>query len=199
MIDLETLGLDPVKAPIIQIAAEPFRLHQDGPATDAQPFQTFVTAGSCVRPPFNRSIEPSTVAWWARTDAALLAEIMEGRGLSLSSALAGLTVWMGGLPEIIDGVWANGATFDITMLEMAYQQEGMRVPWHFRVIRDVRTMAMIAGDDDLCWSGGTKTDIEREGKAHNATVDCLRQLRMVQQTWQRRVLHDAPETTAVVA
>ena len=122
----------------------------------------------------------------------MLVEIMEGKGVNLDVALGELWTWVSNIRGV-EGVWGNGPTFDVSMLEHAFQQAGMTTPWHYRTVRDVRTMAMIAGDDDACWNGGKITDVERNGKAHNATVDCLRQLRMVQQTWQRRVDHEAPK------
>jgi hypothetical protein len=191
MIDLETLGLDVDTAPIIQIGAVAFQLTGDGPDARTQMFRLHVDAKSCMAEPFNRRIEPGTVAWWAETDPVLLADIMKGKGTSLEMALVTLTDWfarLGGPPE---GVWGNGPTFDIVMLEAAYKQAGLPVPWSYRAIRDVRTVAMIAGDDDLCWNGGTKTTHEEGGKAHDVVVDCLRQLRMVQQTWKRKVRHVA--------
>ena len=192
MVDLETLGLDPAKAPIIQIGAAAFELHGDGPAEAIPLFSEIVTVRSNLLPPFCREIDPDTVAWWAETDANLLVRLMRGQGVTLTTALSNLSIWLIRADDGIEGVWAKGPCFDVTMLEMAYQQEGMRVPWSYRAPRDVRTMEMIAGDDDACWTGGEITAIEREGSKHNALVDCLRQIRVVQQTWKRRVLHEAP-------
>jgi hypothetical protein len=188
MIDLETLGVDPRTAPIIQIGAVAFELDEDGPKEAIPLFSELVTVRSNLLPPFCRELNPETVAWWADTDPSLLVKLMRGQGVTLTTALANLGLWFIRIDDGIEGVWANGPTFDITMLESAYQQEGMRVPWDFRTIRDMRTMAMIAGDDDACWTGGEITAIEREGDKHNALVDCLRQIRMVQQTWKRRIM-----------
>lgn len=198
MVDLETLGTDVVTAPIIQIGAVAFRLEDDGPAVDRPGvpwLRLHVNAASNLRPPFNRVINPDTVAWWAETDPDLLVEIMRGEErMDLREALGEIGLWLvkmgdglrGRTP--LEGVWGNGATFDISMLEMAFGQAGLRAPWSFRNIRDVRTMAMIAGDDERCWKGGTVTGIEATGKKHDAVVDCLRQVRMVQQTWKHRVV-----------
>jgi hypothetical protein len=187
MIDLETLGTHPATAPIIQIGAVGFSLAGDGPHERVPLFRSHIDAKSCLIEPFNRYIDPATVAWWVRTDPQLLLEIMEGKGLALSLVLIALNEWfaqLGGPPE---GVWGNGSTFDIAMLETAYEQASLPLPWSYRAIRDVRTMAMIAGDDNACWEGGTKTPYEQTGQKHDALVDCLRQVRMVQQTWKRRV------------
>ena len=194
MIDLETLGIHPVSAPIIQVAAIPFELDGDGPALPAhvgamQPFNAFVDVASNLREPFNRRIEPDTVAWWAETDPQMLVAIMrDEEAIPLHMVLGQLSVWDIFLDAAnVEGVWANGATFDVTMLEVAYAQAEMTAPWHFRTIRDVRTIAMIAAGDDACWQGGTITERERTGKKHDALVDCLRQIRLVQQTYQRRI------------
>lgn len=185
MIDLETLGTDPVSAPIIQIGAAAFELEGDGPT--GEPFRMHVNAKSCLEHPFHREINPDTVAWWAETDPELLVQIMRSREKGLIEALAELALWIIRIDDGIEGVWANGATFDISMLEMAYKQAGLRTPWHFRTIRDVRTMAMIAGDHQPCWTEGTITDIERDGQKHDALVDCMRQLRMIQQTMRHKI------------
>jgi hypothetical protein len=187
MIDLETLGTHPATAPIIQIGAVAFQLTGDGPDPRVPMFRMFVEAKSCLGEPFNRRIDPSTVAWWAESDPALLVEIMKGKGIALGMALIGLNEWFASIGEAPEGVWANGPTFDVIMLEAAYDQARLPTPWSYRAIRDVRTMAMIAGDDNLSWEGGTKTPIEEAGQKHDALVDCLRQLRMVQQTWKRRI------------
>jgi hypothetical protein len=112
---------------------------------------------------------------------------MRSREKGLTEALAELALWIIRIDDGIEGVWSNGACFDVVMLEAAYKQAGMRVPWHFRTIRDVRTMAMIAGDHQPCWTDGNITDIERDGQKHDALVDCMRQLRMIQQTMRHRI------------
>lgn len=199
MIDLETLGTDPVTAPIIQIGVVAFRLEDDGPACEGSGpfFQRAVRAASNLRPPFNRVIDPNTVAWWADTDPKLLVRLLRDTdGDSLREVLGELGLWIIGLGDDVKGVWGNGATFDISMLEMAYKQADLLTPWHFRTVRDVRTMAMIAGDDDRCWKGGTVTAIEATGRKHDALVDCLRQVRMVQQTWQLKIIHEAAHVDA---
>lgn len=189
MIDLETLGTSPVTAPIIQIGAVAFSLTGDGPAERAPLFHVTIEAASSMGPPFNRRIDPSTVAWWAKTDPALLVEILEGKGMPLDHGLRALTEWFTRIGEAPEGLWSNGPTFDVVMLELAYQQAHLPIPWSYRAIRDMRTMSMIAGDDNLCWEGGTKTLHEQTGQKHDALVDCLRQVRVIQQTWKRRVRH----------
>jgi hypothetical protein len=189
MIDLETLGTDPATAPIIQIAAVPFRLDEDGPADRPRPFSEQVRAVTNAHPPHCRRVSFDTVAWWAETNPGLLVKLLKDpAAMSLSGALGNLSIWFTAIHERVEGVWANGATFDISMLEAAYRDEGMLCPWDFRAVRDVRTMAMIAHDHDVCWTGGTITHYEATGQKHDAQVDCLRQIRLVQQTWQRRII-----------
>lgn len=187
MIDLETLGTDPVTAPIVQIAVVPFTLTGDGPC-ELVDFQCYVSAGSNEDAPFYRRASADTIKWWVGTNASLLAKIMGNPdAIALRSALGILADYFPTIGVDIDGVWANGPTFDISMLNAAFGQAGMKSPLPFRAERCVRTMAMIAGDDPDCWEGGTKTALEQQGEAHDARVDCHRQIRMVQQTFQRRI------------
>jgi hypothetical protein len=189
MIDLETLGTDPVTAPIIQVAAVPFHLDGDGPADRPLAFSEQVRAVTNTVHPFHREISLDTVVWWCRTNPELLVKLLtDPTGMSLSGVLGNLSIYIMSIKEPIVGVWANGSTFDISMLEAAYRQEGMLCPWDFRAVRDVRTMAMIAHNHDVCWTGGTVTHYEATGQKHDAQVDCLRQIRLVQQTWQRRII-----------
>lgn len=191
MIDLETLGLDPATAPVIQVAAVAFNLGVDHVALTPY-FNAHVDARSCLMSPFNRVVQPDTVAWWAKTDPALFVEIMENPlRMSLDHALEGLSDWTQTIE--IEGVWANGPTFDISILEACYKQAGLPIPWSYRVVRDVRTMAMVAGEDPICWEGGQISDYERSGRKHDAVVDCLRQIRMVQMTW----LHHVRQTSGL--
>jgi len=88
MVDLETLGLDPTSAPILQIGAAAFELNGDGPATGVPLFSANVNVASNLRHPFHRSIDPGTVAFWADTDPELLVELMRGKGEMLTTAEA---------------------------------------------------------------------------------------------------------------
>lgn len=40
-------------------------------------------------------------------------------------------------------IWANGITFDITVLENAYKSTGITVPWKYNTMRDYRTLAAL--------------------------------------------------------
>jgi inhibitor of KinA sporulation pathway (predicted exonuclease) len=77
-------------------------------------------------------------------------------------------------------VWGNGSTFDISLLEDAYKLckellgYKVEIPWHYRNIRDVRTVV------DLASIGGfKKKHVEREGIHHNALDDAIYQAKLV--------------------
>jgi hypothetical protein len=40
-------------------------------------------------------------------------------------------------------IWSHGASFDVPMLEEAYLKCGLRVPWHYKSVRDTRTLFWI--------------------------------------------------------
>jgi len=75
-------------------------------------------------------------------------------------------------------VWGNGATFDISILEAAYRQRGIPIPWAFWNIRDVRTIAALA------WPHVKKDHTEFVGVPHRALDDAKHQARYVSAMWQ---------------
>jgi hypothetical protein len=189
MLDMETLGTHPVTAPILQISLVPFNLDEDGPLKNANDFQCFVSAQSNEGYPFRRRANCDTIRWWAETNPALLAKIMDKEhGISLAKALQRIVGYIQAIRNeglTIDGIWAKGPTFDISMIESAFEQAGIPVPWDFRDHRCVRTMEMIGGKG---FDGGTKTARELSGELHDARVDCDKQIRLVQQVWQRKLV-----------
>lgn len=75
-------------------------------------------------------------------------------------------------------VWGNGATFDISMLEDAYRQFDMEVPWKFWNIRDQRTIKDMY--DSVIGSFGK----DFKGVPHNALDDAYNQAKDVCAMWR---------------
>ncbi len=142
MIDLETLGIGP-DCVIAQVAAvqfcpftgrfgERFNMHAD---IETQPL---------------RQIDPSTVLWWMRQSEDARRHFVEGQeeAPTLRYVLDHFHDWMEKtFPPVpskfhcsAEGVWSHGATFDIPILTNAM----IRVPWHYRVVRDTRTLFDLA-------------------------------------------------------
>ncbi len=119
-----------------------------------------------------RTESQSTLNWWAKQsqeaqDAAFNAP---DAGL-LSSALNGLRRFI--KPSQV--VWGNGSTFDISILEDAYN---FASPWKFFNVNDVRTvvrMAKVIGIDRPPMKVGT---------SHNALDDAIHQAKYTSTMWQ---------------
>lgn len=65
--------------------------------------------------------------------------------------------------------WGNGSTTDITMLENWFDSVGVKYPWDFWNIRDVRTI--------VDWFNIDVKSFARDGVHHNALDDCLHQIK----------------------
>lgn len=123
-------------------------------------------------------IDPATVNWWlGQNDEARksLCDVPDHLTFSIHDALYNLTKFLtkNGLQPV---VWGNGATFDISILENAYNTEGLYIPWKFYNIRDMRTIIDVA----LSLPGGQDAlMIERDGTAHNAIDDAEHQARLI--------------------
>jgi len=74
-------------------------------------------------------------------------------------------------------VWGNGSTFDISMLEHAFVQLGLHIPWKYYNIRDCRTIQMLA--EDLI----DRNDVKFEGEKHNALHDARWQAAYTSAMW----------------
>lgn len=167
-IDLETLGKS-ANAAITQIGLAEFCPITGGIGRTTN---IPVTADSGV-------IDPSTVSWWlgqnegAQTDMRLA---IEG-GMSTCAALVELRQWVGDSDVY---VWGNGATFDITILESAFDRANLYAPWQFYNVRDMRTIVHAAKE----LRGFDKDSIERVGTHHNAEADAVHQAKVISAAWQ---------------
>jgi hypothetical protein len=145
----------------------------------------FVSIGACLFDPFTNEIDHGntfyeridwdssfkegrtfnvpTMKWWLQQSDAARNEICK-EGNPLSVVLKQFENW---LPED-PIVWGNGSTFDISILNHAYNN---CPKWKFWNIRDVRTVLDIAK--------GLYRKPKIEGTAHNALDDALYQAKYV--------------------
>jgi hypothetical protein len=120
-----------------------------------------------------REIDPETVKWW------------EGQPAKAREALYGLDDLPDALKELSDWlpadckVWGNGPTFDISMLEDAYRQHSIEIPWEFWNIRDCRTIK------DLYESSRGGYDKKSGGVLHNALDDAMFQAQYICDMWNK--------------
>lgn len=165
-IDLETLGNTP-DAAITQIGLAEF---------DIETGEIGRTKNILVKWNGEGRIIASTLAWWFRQSEDArerMAEALE-KGTPLSAALAQLRTFLSEI-ENIEGVWGNGSTFDITILDSAYQRDGGTSPWPFYAARDMRTIVDLA--ENL--RSFDRKSVERLGTHHEAADDAAHQARVI--------------------
>ena len=162
MIDLETVGTGP-DACILTIAAQTF----DPNALGYLPQDYYARVDIDSQP--NREVDDATVEWWATQPQEAQDEAFgeEGR-ISLKQALEELSK----LCFHCNLTWANGTTFDMVILENAYKQEQLPLPWRFWNVRDARTVYSLY------------PDLPKPKASHHALEDCKRQIDLLQQTLQ---------------
>lgn len=165
-IDLETLG-NTTDAAITQIGLAEF---------DIETGEIGRTKNILVKWNGEGRANASTLAWWLKQEEAARMRMVEAleNGISLSGALAQLASFVGAI-ENLESVWGNGSTFDITILDSAYQRDGGTSPWPFYAARDMRTIVDLAEQR----RGFDKRSVERLGTHHEAADDAAHQARVI--------------------
>ena len=160
MIDIETLGLGP-NAPIVQIAATTFDILDPEFNQYCQPGTGTVDAG--------------TMTFWLEMEDEARLTLAKGlrTAMPMHDVLWDLRDWFGSLGTV-DEVWSHGPAFDIHLLSNAFARHHMEVPWHYRSIRDTRTLYQLA------YGEPTPPPIDDHHVAHNALDDCRAQVIQVQ-------------------
>lgn len=172
MIDLETLSTD-TSAAILSIGACIF-----DPATRViEPCEFYEELGlSAALSQAGRSADSDTLLWWMNRGPEAK-KVLSAEPRHLSPVLDMLSKYV--LRSSPEAVWSNGSNFDIAILEHAFSQAGIRVPWHFRDIRDVRTIVSLGRA-----IGADKNDIEFVGTPHHALHDARYQADYVSYIYQ---------------
>jgi hypothetical protein len=159
MFDIETLGVGPA-ATILTIAAQSF----DPLGTGYGPRQYY--ARITLESQENRNIDDGTIAWWATQPKAQAEAFAEENRIPLDQALdeLGKLIWTSNY------LYANGPTFDCTIIEHAYKSYNKPIPWQYYKVRDARTIYSL-------WP-----ELPRPPTSHHALEDCRRQIDMLQAT-----------------
>jgi hypothetical protein len=168
MLDLETWGLEPGCA-IRSIGAVVFDPRSS--STGLEPtFYRNVTDES------NRSArltaDPKTQAWWNEQSDAARAPLLVNQ-ITLRQAMVDFTKWW--LASGAVTVWSHGANFDEPIFRYAAKRVGFDVPWHYREVRDTRTLFWLTGFNEK------SVQLLLGGVEHNALDDALQQVVAVQQ------------------
>lgn len=164
MLDIECLGVAP-DALILNIAAIGF-----DPCSDQLFPQHAVYHRIDPDSQAGRSIDPATVAWWAQQcDEAKQEAFGEDDRVPLPQALENLSalLWKG------TRIWANGVTYDMTILEHAFKEHGMPLPWKYYNVMDARTVFRLCPEE------------QRAKNNHHALQDCINQADLIQRCFYR--------------
>ena len=170
MIDIETLGTTP-DALILTVAAQSFDPVGDGYYN--QSYYARVDFDSQI----DRKIEDGTLKWWATQNSMAREEAFsEDDRKPLDQVLdeLGKLIWQS------SAIWANGPTFDMTILEHAYKSYKKPLPWQYYRVRDARTVYMLKPDSAVL-TNARVTGVNRPA-SHHALDDCCRQIDLLQQT-----------------
>lgn len=173
-IDLETLSTLP-NAAILSIGAVQFNRDT---GKIGKKFSTTVNIDDAIK---HGHVSGDTLSWWVMggaagvtsDDNAAVLECFDDAAVdmggndkpNLHAALCRLVTFVKDCSPN-PRVWGNGATADITWLESAFASAGggMKVPWHFKGIRDMRTLVEAAQLD-------VDTVKKVDGPKHTAIVD----------------------------
>lgn len=155
MIDIETMGTSQ-SAVITSIGAAKFCFRRQ------EILGEFYERVEWMNGQEGRTLDPGTVHWWMSQSEEALAE-MRKNGKPLRKVLEQLKDF---IPSGA-GIWGNGPCFDMSILENAYLQEELGVPWKFWDVRCYRTIRMLVT--------GLAEELPREGTHHNALDDSIHQ------------------------
>lgn len=126
-----------------------------------------------------RTISDSTFRWWMGQSDEARNRASDKESYALHCVLSTISDHVKALPGI--RVWGNGATFDIGILEHAFNEYGIPVPWDFRNVRDMRTLVevgqMITGVD-------MRSKVPVTGVKHSAVDDAVWQAKVVSEIWK---------------
>lgn len=155
MIDIETLGKKPGAA-VLSIGAVMF-----GATGLGEAFYSPVLLQSCVA--VGLKIDPETVAWWMKQSDEARDAAFRADAPALPVVLLRFTEWF--VAQQARYPWCHGATFDVPILDAAYEACGLPAPWKFYDVRDTRTLYDLVG---------VKVD-RSNGTHHNALDDARAQ------------------------
>jgi hypothetical protein len=151
MIDIETLGREPGCA-IVAVGACRFDAREVG-----ETFEASVSLTSCQD--HGLGIDAETLEWWLSQSSEAREQLLGGD--DLPEVLRELNQFLRDTEE----VWANSPSFDLAILEAAFNACGTSAPWEFYEERDFRTLT----------SHDIDHDIEQDGVEHDAVDDAVHQ------------------------
>ena len=158
MLDIETLGTR-VDSVVIQVAMVKF--DRDGNLGES----LSVCLNKDEQLELGLSYTQATIDWWNKTNPELLKKLLTENVSSLKEGLKQINSFI----NRYDYLWCH-ATFDAPILSNLFEAAGMRAPWGYKNVRDIRTLV------DL-----TQLDLSNYNwiaeKTHDALDDCKFQIK----------------------
>lgn len=165
MVDIETLSVRPYAA-ILSIGAVAFDVEQGVLDT----FYVNVDANTCKDAGLH--ISKDTVEWWSKQSKEAR-QALTINPLPVTEALEKFADWFGNDKQTV--IWGNGSAFDISIMESAYWNTGLSIPWSPWKVQCYRTVLNLVGVNN---SQIRKSESDTH---HNALDDAMSQTRTLLQ------------------
>jgi len=176
MIDIETLDTSP-DAVVLSIGAVLFNAHEHERWADieADKDRHFHQALNCTsQVSIGRTISVSTVFWWLDRSKAAQSALLNRQRFQVADVLQELNRFVYG----VQNVWANGPSFDLTILRSLYKDFEIEFELGYWQDRDYRTALTMAGM-------GRRKNKPEFMIEHDPIQDCIFQIIGVQEaTWR---------------
>lgn len=170
MMDLETYGLKPGSV-IRSIGAVGFNPIGEWDQSSAPFIDRNISLNSCIAA--GLTIDARTVAWWEEQTLEAQRMLQENR-LELKAAALSFNDWW----EVngFEYLWVNGAAFDPVLWEVACDKVGVKVPWVYNRVMDIRTVVYA----HKLLNKPMPPEVPQEGLiAHYGLHDCVYQIKKV--------------------
>lgn len=166
MVDIETLGTKKESA-ILSIGAVAFDTH----GIHHEFYTNISIKNNLIN---NRKIDGDTLNWWFSQSDDVIKSIIKEPCVNLCDALLNFRNWLEKMR--FHTIWANGANFDIEILQNAYEQFNIDLPWKYKQICCMRAIRELGRIISLPY-GQYKS--ENIFLAHNALEDATIQAQYV--------------------
>jgi 3' exoribonuclease, RNase T-like len=157
MIDLETLGMAPLPV-IASIGA--CKIHKGQIISKFYERVDIADAQRC-----GLTIDADTVQWWLKRSGPARMELCGDGALELMVALQRFRHWLTEGPGVVDYVWGNGPTFDLSIMSNVLKHVHLPVPWHYANERCFRTARALCPEPEY----------QKPAGAHHALNDAVAQ------------------------
>lgn len=170
MVDIESLDTKSTCV-VLSVGAVPFSIEKKT-TYSLESFYVTIDIKSGIDS--GRTIAEHTLLWWMKQDTESKKVFFEKDRLHIDEFKLAFANWIKFFSLNYDRivVWAKGPSFDISVLDNVYDY---KTPYHFREVRDVRTIIDLYRFLGL----GDEGDYNLDGPKHNALHDAIYQANMM--------------------